>query len=583
MNRNYLPRISNLLLLVWFLCIPLFWKFDLARGTVNSYDAFSMAPAGLFHLVVFYSIFFFSIYFNRISFMSLLLANLYFPLIQLTNYPYLTIRDVYLHSGPVKNILASGQLSYSEYMAGHSFFVDAPPESYPLPYNLHASLSMVTGLDVVTTNYILYFALLLAFTLILYLFARFLFKNGYRLAGYSAVLFSALFFNHLLDNFHHFSRTSMGFTFLLLFVFLFISARGGSRSWYLLLLLVPAATFLIHPFQSFALLGFVIAYFLFVRISRQNLNMRYVLLLITGFLGWSIFGAPKVIELGVSWLRSAEVISPITETLITSIRGPWWGVILREIFKYSLGALVALAAFSGIVIIVFIWGHRKINPVSMKLFSLLPMSLIVFLVLIALPEWQISRFVSFVAFPAAFSSFLLIDRVISRRPSLLAKKLRFVNRKFLLTLLLLFITVTSAVVMVLRFEKNFYLGEIQHQSELYSLSFFSDHDSESTVTMISWRTCVYFSFFNYNLSHQTFRLWDTELKEVGNNETKLLLSEGRLIHQSQFVIRGIRDELDLYRFSSPSYTLNVLDEEILLPDFNQIYSNGYYTVFCRRK
>jgi len=154
-------------------------------------------------------------------------------------------------------------------------------------------------------------------------------------------------------------------------------------------------------------------------------------------------------------------------------------------------------------------------------------------------------------------------------------------RRVLLAALLLYITVLSAVVMVLQFEKNFYLGEIWHPSEESSFSFFFSYDRNSTITYVSWRTCVYSAYPNYNRSHQTLRLWDTELKEIGKNESKLLLSLSDFISQSQSVERGIRDEFDLGRVAYPKALLNIIDEKLILPKFNQIYSNEYYRIYSR--
>lgn len=574
-------KVFNLLLFIWFLFIPVFWQLDLSRGTVNSFDTFSMAPYAIFHLIIFYSLAFFSLYFNRISFWCILLLILYFPFIQLANYPYLTIRDVYLHAAPTENILQSGRLSYQEYSASQSFWAVAPPESWPASFDLWAILSQVLALDLVTTNYILYLTLIVVFTFVLYSLARMLDKKGYRLAGYSAVLFLPLFFNHLLDNFHHYSRTSLGFTFLLLFVFTFMFFKG--RRGYLLQLLAAIATLTTHPFQSLALVGFVTAHFVFEARARIR-RTSFVLFLIVAFTGWFVFDAPSVLKLGFDWLHkylSPRYITPLAETLATSAALPTWGVILREIFRYSLVALLGVALFSAIMVFRGARRRYESDPLPLMLISLLPMSIVMFLGLIVLPEWQISRFTSFAAFPAAFSSFVLLDHTISRNRPISHKLSHFACRKFLVTLLLLFIMALSALVMVLRFGGNFYAGEIQHPSELSSLSFFFHHDKTSTVTLVSWRTCVYASYFNYNLTHQTLRFWDSELKSLGNNQTKVLLSEEGLINQSQFVVRGIRDQLDFYRLESPQNTLNALENEAILPEFDEIYSNEYYRLFCR--
>ena len=185
------------------MCIPLFWQFDFSNATLDTYDAFSMAPLGFFHIVIFYGLVFVFQYFNRKSslFLLLLLA-LYFPFIQLANYPSLTIRDTFLHAAPTEWILETGSFVNVN---------NANANSFPGSYILYSIFSSVTGCDLITANIILYFVLLVCFVSVLYCFAKVFEKNGYVLSWLSPMLFLAFFFNILFDNFHHYSRTTFAF------------------------------------------------------------------------------------------------------------------------------------------------------------------------------------------------------------------------------------------------------------------------------------------------------------------------------------------------------------------------------------
>jgi hypothetical protein len=203
--------------------------------------------------------------------------------------------------------------------------------------------------------------------------------------------------------------------------------------------------------------------------------------------------------------------------------------------------------------------------------------------LLLLPDWQILRFTPFAAFPAAFTSLLLLDNLITRNKEKLAHiKSKLPNKKVLTTLFLAFIIILSAIVMVMRFEYNYYYGELDHPSELSSLSFFFNHNHNATVNIVSWRTAVHAAYFNYNASHGILRLWYLDLNAIGKNSSQLLISQEKLINESNAVIRGMRDEFDFSRVESPSTLLNYMDENIIQPRFGQVYSNGYYNIYIRQ-
>jgi hypothetical protein len=161
--------------------------------------------------------------------------------------------------------------------------------------------------------------------------------------------------------------------------------------------------------------------------------------------------------------------------------------------------------------------------------------------------------------------------------------LRLPTRKISTSFLLLFVVTMSAGVMILRFERNYYLAEVNHPSELSSLSFLFEHSQESTVHIVSWRTSVYSTYYNYNSSHVSSTLWYKELDELRGNSSAFLNVESGLINRSQYVVRGIREGFDMSRRNLPEILLETIDEEFILPAFNLVCSNGYYTIHCRAR
>lgn len=150
------------------------------------------------------------------------------------------------------------------------------------------------------------------------------------------------------------------------------------------------------------------------------------------------------------------------------------------------------------------------------------------------------------------------------------------------TILLLFIVSLSAASMVLRFRTNQYFGEMYHPAEESTLSFFFTHDYNSTVYIVSWKTSAYAYYFDYNSSHNVLRIWHIKLNRIRGNLTELLSSQSQLINQSQFVLRGMRDAFTLFEESSGEAILRThVDQELIIPNFDLIYSNGYYSIYKR--
>jgi len=572
-QREGLARVSIVLLVVWFLLTPFFWRFEVTFVSAEYYDAFYMAPLAFVHLLIFFILVFVNLLFNRVSLLVLLLIGFYFPFIQIANYPYFTIRDVYLHAGPAQTVIDQGQIIYPK---------DLAPESWPTSFNLHAVLSILTGVDVITANYFLYLGFSFIFILTLFAFVKNLEKRGFKTAGYSAILFLGLFFNHLFDNFHHYSRTTVSFTFLFLFffVFFFVKDRRGMflQAFFVIAIITT------HPFQSIALLVFVSSYFI---LDYKNRSTQFLLLFsILAFLIWSTFFARLPVAEGLSRISTfltPKYMEPIAQGLGSSQVLPWWGTLLRDFFKYSIVSLLGLGALGGVF---FVFQKRRNNEnkqIFVGLISFLMMSFVILLFLLLLPDWHLSRYTSFAAFPAAFTAFVLIKNMkFGKKFDLVIRNMKRYS-KIIMICLLFFVITLSAVVMTMRFERNSYSGELNHPSELAALSFFFDKDMNSTVTIVSWRTTVYSSFFNYNGTHEVLRLWYQDLTGLGGNSTALLLAQTRLIDQSESVIRGLRDEFDFHQFDNAENVLKTMDETYILPKFNKVYSNGYYDAYTRTR
>lgn len=569
-------KITNLLLVVWLVSMPLFWQFDLARGTSDYYDSFSMAPYATVHIVVFYALIFASVYLNGFSFWHILLLGLYFLFVQLVNFPYFTIRDVFLHGGPAEQVVANGRLAP---VAGSSALSNPSLEAaWPGSYFLQGMFMEVTGLGVIVSNYILYFIMMVIVLLVIYSFFLLLRKRNYSLGWAGALLFLALFFNYSFDNFHHYSRTTFAFTLYFMFVFVFLCFEN--RPGMVLSLMLFAAITISHPFQSLALMVFVIIYVILIGKSRSK-TISLAWFSITFFVAWMLFQAPAEFSDTIGRFGaffSSEYATPLAQSLNILQTVPWWGEILRNYFKYTLVALL-LAAFLASLLVFF--KSKTRTRVSIGLTSIFLSAIMMLFSLLLLPQWQVSRFTAFAAFPAAFSPLVLVAGI--RKTGKARKAIDFLGKRFMLILLLLFIASFSAGSMVLRFESNHYFGELYHPSEMASLSFFFTNNNNSTLFIVSWRTYIYSEYFNYNYSHEVSMIWVTDLTKFADNSSGLLSDYSQQINESQFALRGMRDSFTIMSFPSfPNGTiLGAIDQEILIPRFNQVYSNGNYALYGR--
>jgi hypothetical protein len=199
--------------------------------------------------------------------------------------------------------------------------------------------------------------------------------------------------------------------------------------------------------------------------------------------------------------------------------------------------------------------------------------------LLLLPDWQLNRFISFAAFSIAFTPFILMQEIKRIKKYDFTEYFdKIINFKHSRTLLLLFVITLSMSVMILRFERNYYYGELTHPSETSSLSFFTRNTSSTTVAIISWRTAIWATYYNYKPFYRALRIW---YQDIGENVTENLSHLKQEIDDSQYVMRGMRDEFTYGGSDVGVYTIEIIDDDFLSDEFNKIYSNSYYTIYNR--
>jgi hypothetical protein len=567
-------KVLKILIITWFVAAPLFWRLDLSKGTLGYYDTFSMAPYAVFHAAVFYVLMSVSVYFERYSLFNIFLLTSYHPVIILANYPYLTFRDVYLHGAPARTILADGHLNYTR---------NQEPEFWPSSFTFDALSTTVLGCDLVVANYILYISLIVALALIMFCIAKKLENRGYTWAWISPIMFLALFGNQTFS-FNHYARDTHAFILLFLFFLTFIFLKGRSGSLAQLLVIMSLVT--MHPFQSFYIALFLLSYIALsiIRRSAHSLERSSIALFsIVAFFGWFLYEAYPHLERGLQHMIQVTFSTRFTEQLTTapyvleSI--PVWGEVARSYYKYSLAALISIGLIATVMIIMSRKRASQIPHIITSFMSFFIVSVLFIFIMAALPGWSLSRASAFLAFPAAFWPVIGLSHIAKRKKVPL-------NKKLLTVATLVFITSLAFTTTILQFEGNQYFAELEHPSEFSSLSFVATHIQPPANITADWRTRIYASYFLYNTTHQLLQYLSTgsvTLYARDRNQTEILYSLAYTVDLSDFLIRGIRDRLMLgNQFSEDSSEILVkLDEWLMAPGFNNIYSNGYYSIFSK--
>jgi len=569
-----------LLVLLWFVSTPLFWRLQVSHapsGNYGAYDVFDMAPYSIFHMSVFYALMFASFYVRRYSLFNILMLALYHPGITvLANYPYLTFRDVYLHAAPVRTLLAAGNLQ--------GYLVrDPSAEFWPSTFVLHGVSALVLDSDLITINYVLYFCLVIGMALVIYCLAKRLDKGGYTLAWVCPILFLALFQNHI-NSFYSYDRSHLSAV-LVLFL-LFASVRFENRRGTIAQLLICGSLVTIHPMQSSYVSLFLLAPVALNILNRSRARVfarfNIALFSVVLFLAWFLFHThveSEIIEmLGNFWTR--EYVQRVTNAVFVAEQLPLWGSILRNFYKYSLLSLLLIGP-SAYVIRLF--KRERLSDEPSTIVTLLSVSVASALftpVLLALPAWGLYRAsTDFLAIPAAFSSIIYLNHAIRKKRSTL-------NKNTMRLVLLAFVMTLSMTTFTLRFEMNQYYSELEHPSELSCLSFLFAHIQPSSrphTIAASFQTTVWAQYYAYDSSHKFLRYVDPNDPDIYESQTRLFSSLTEAIDKSDFSIRGVRDMvLAPGQLQLSAELTKRLSEQTTLPKFNQIYSNWYFSLCSKR-
>jgi hypothetical protein len=158
------------------------------------------------------------------------------------------------------------------------------------------------------------------------------------------------------------------------------------------------------------------------------------------------------------------------------------------------------------------------------------------------------------------------------------------EKRALKGLVLLIIITLSFTAFTLKWERNLWIGEAEHPSELSSLEYVFHSFHHPSVIVMTFRTGAYYPYYDYASTDTILPLSPIEM--AGVNQTTFLSDATDKIERSDIVLRGMRDDLDLYERSGYTIDLknahelfNRVDREVVVPQFNLVYSNGYYDVW----
>lgn len=557
-------------LLIWFALTPLFWHFDLSKGSVGFYDILTLAPFSVVHAAIFFSLMFVSLCLQECSLFHILLITFYYPLIMLTNYPSFTFRDVFLHGAPTKTILEDGILNYTR---------DLWPGSWPSSFVLWAMVAIVTQTDLVAANYILFFVLITLLALVTFSLARSFKNQGYLLASISALLFLGLFRNSEFA-LTHFSRAS--YTLILILFFLLLFSSFKSRRGTLLCIIVSIGLIVAHPQQSFFVVLFLVSYLILNFIYKKPLRKEFIFFYIMTFISWMMISAGNTTLSVYDWIKGAfspKYWAPISATISSSNSIPVWGIVLKNYYVSILVLSLLISIVASVALIIRNKKRKTIISPTVILFSSFSLAIgCFFLVLSLMPEWSVMRFSAFAAF-SAFPSIIFLNMLIKKREK------RFLKIKQLKIILLIIVITLSFVSLIFRFQPNIFVGELSHQSEFSTLTHLYLYCNHPLSVTMTYRTCLYYYYYDYH-SQDKISYFNMHIPASNmGNQTAFMLSINKTITESSYIIRGARDEVDLSEQSSysidSSRIFEKVDSELISQQSSLIYSNGNYSMYVR--
>jgi hypothetical protein len=569
--RGKVGRVSKLLLLVWFILGSIFWQLDTTRESMQPYDFVSMNLLAVPHLAVFCGLVFFAMYFDRSSLLCVLLLALYNPMILIANYPRLMFRDTYLHASPTKSILALGRIDFNR---------DPTYEYWPTFFFLWAMISEVTGLDLISVNYIPFLFLVLSLGLITWLFSKEVARKGYSTAWLIGPTFLAFFCNNQF-NYLNFARSSATLT--LMFYFLFNLMKPAKLSRKLTLLILVAFIVTAHPHQALYLVVVTLVYSIIAWIFRKQkrdivLFFTYTIVL---FFSWWLFNAGPSVSTAIGWLSdifSPKFWVPIQEALTKLSFEPYptWANLLRTYFKLAFIAFTSIGLLAFLAFLVLRLSKRHV-PSNMAVFVIAALlsSTSMLGAFYFMPRWSAGRLTAFLALPAAFSPVVLLAELIPKG--------WMHNSRSKVLLLLLFTISIFFTSMVIRFEANVYFEYSDHSPEHFALAFTSfsrptANLSSGRIITMSFYTALYYWYYDYRCQDRIWYYFDYWISPTPN-----LTRAMQTIDASDLALRGWRDNYETYKVLWDNNTSTAfwktLDVHLQASMFDRTYSNGFFSLY----
>jgi hypothetical protein len=243
-------------------------------------------------------------------------------------------------------------------------------------------------------------------------------------------------------------------------------------------------------------------------------------------------------------------------------------------------AIIVITSIGSIIYIFFT--KRKDNIINEGI-SIFSSSLVILIFLLILPDWHIGRFTAFIAyvsffiFPILFYQNSIFRRII---PNRIIDNILSLKDKKIILLVIVFIISFSASVMTLRFERNYYYGELTSLPELSSFVYITEKINNSSIAFISWRSTIWYSYYNFDHNVKVNRIWYLDVDQLKSNSTKLYNAYNKIINISDYTFAGQRDILDI-GVDNNNVLRNIYTK--LYNESNLIYSNGKYFIYSNIK
>lgn len=455
-------------------------------------------------------------------FLSVMFILIFFSLFTFSQYPALSDRDYFLHGRLAKSIMTKGNV---EVRSGDQYLY------YPGAFIFWASISMVSGLD------ILKMAILLSFMFqifaVFFLFLLFKKSLGFFLSGLATTFFVLSNLSYTRFTIDHFCPQLFALALFLLALHIFIEMHGPKKTKiFVLAILLTGVLMFSHPITALFLVFSITGVYIITKFREYSMKDSFssfpsfgvfffvVLICIV----WVLYGATPFFQESIQYLLEIgtknEVSTEFTLISFTSLKHFNIQILLYVLSLYW--KLFDLILFIGAVCVT-IYGFRKSNRMILFMGGVLAGIIACGAIFSLTRIFWIDRIIFFILIPTCYLFTKFIAKI-SIRPRVIT---------FIIPLLILLMIPSFLTIYSFTSQYQYF----QHPWEFSSCIFLSEYNINQQFVSSDYGTMIIYSFYD-PLSWPLGIVGDEEIYNYS-----LPINEQHPLLKGRYFIRSLRQEI----------------------------------------